>query len=45
LVLAPWPAGGHKTTAEEPHAQHLPANATSEPIVGPPSDGETSRED
>jgi quercetin dioxygenase-like cupin family protein len=45
LVLAPWPAAGHNTTAEEPHAQHLPANATSEPIVGPPSDGETSRED
>ena len=45
LVLAPWPAAGHNTTAEEPHAQHLPANATSEPIVGPPSDDETSRED
>jgi quercetin dioxygenase-like cupin family protein len=45
LVLAPWPAAGRNTTAEEPPAQHLPANATSEPIVGPPSDGETSRKD
>jgi quercetin dioxygenase-like cupin family protein len=40
LMLAPWPAADH-TTAEEPQAQHLPANATSEPIDGPPSDGET----
>jgi quercetin dioxygenase-like cupin family protein len=31
LVLAPWPAAGHNTTAEETHAQHLPANATSTP--------------
>jgi quercetin dioxygenase-like cupin family protein len=28
LVLAPWPAPGHNTEAEEPHDQHLPANAT-----------------
>src|SRR6185437_11570372 len=45
LVLAPWPAAGHNWAAEDPHAQHLPANASSEPIIGPPSDGETSRED
>jgi quercetin dioxygenase-like cupin family protein len=45
LVLAPWPAAGHNTAAEEPHAQRLPANATSEPIVGPPSGGETAKED
>lgn len=32
LMLAPWPAAGHNPPAEEPHAQHLPANATSEPI-------------
>jgi len=44
LTLAPWPAAGHNTTAEEPHAQHLPANATSEPIDAPPSDDATSRE-
>lgn len=31
LVLAPWPAAARITVAEEPHAQHLPANATSEP--------------
>jgi quercetin dioxygenase-like cupin family protein len=45
LVLAPWPAAGHNTTTEQRHAQHLPANATSEPMDGPPSDDETSRED
>jgi quercetin dioxygenase-like cupin family protein len=44
LVLSPWPAAGHNTTAEKPHTQHLPANATSEPMDGPPSDDETSRE-
>jgi quercetin dioxygenase-like cupin family protein len=32
LMLAPWPAAGHNTPAEEPDAQRLPANATSEPI-------------
>ena len=37
-MLAPWPAAGQDTTTEEPHTQHLPANATSEPIDGPPSD-------
>ncbi|HLW17757.1 MAG TPA: hypothetical protein VKV69_10410 [Actinomycetota bacterium] len=44
LVLAPWPAAGHNPTEEEPHAQHLPANATAEPIDGPASAGETPRE-
>ena len=33
LVLAPWPAAGHNTTAEETPARHLPANARSEPIA------------
>jgi len=41
LVLAPWPAADRNTTAEEPRAQHLPANATSGPIIGPPADDET----
>ena len=45
LMLAPWPAANHNSRAEEQDAQHLPANATSEPIVGPPCDDETSRED
>jgi quercetin dioxygenase-like cupin family protein len=45
LVLAPWPAAGHNTTAEEPHAQHLPANATSDPIDAPPANDQTSRKD
>jgi quercetin dioxygenase-like cupin family protein len=44
LVLAPWPAAGHDTTTE-PQAQHLPANATSQPIDAPPSDDEAARED
>ena len=44
LMLAPWPAAGQNTTTEAPHTQHLPANATSEPIDGPPSDYDTSRE-
>jgi len=38
LMLAPWPGTGHNTPTEEPHAQHLPANATSEPIDRPPSE-------
>ncbi len=42
LMLAPWPITAHNSTAEEPHARHLPANASSEPIVGASSDGETS---
>jgi quercetin dioxygenase-like cupin family protein len=45
LVLAPWPAAGHNSTEEDLDAQHLPANATSEPIVGLPRDDETSTED
>lgn len=45
LVLAPWPAASQNTTTEEPHAQHLPANATGEPIDAPPVNDETSRTD
>lgn len=41
LMLAPWPAAVQNTTTDT-HTQHLPANATSEPIDGP-SDDETSR--
>jgi len=41
LVLAPWPAADRNTTAEEPRAQPLQANATSGPIIGPPADDET----
>jgi quercetin dioxygenase-like cupin family protein len=44
LVLAPWPAAS-RNTAEEPHAQHLPANAMSDPIDAPPANDETSRKD
>jgi quercetin dioxygenase-like cupin family protein len=44
LVLAPWPAAGHNSTEEHLDPQHLPANAISEPIVGPPRDDETSTE-
>ena len=32
LTLAPWPAAGHSDPSERPHDQHLPANATVEPI-------------
>jgi quercetin dioxygenase-like cupin family protein len=32
LMLAPWPAERQSSAAEQPHTQHLPANATSEPI-------------
>jgi len=38
LVLAPWPAGGRNAPAEAPPNQHLPANATVEPIDSPPCD-------
>ncbi len=31
LVLAPWPAAGHNDSAENPHDQHLPANASIAP--------------
>jgi quercetin dioxygenase-like cupin family protein len=32
LMLAPWPAAGLDTPEEAGHDQHLPANATIEPI-------------
>ena len=32
LTLAPWPAAGHNAASEAPHDQHLPVNATVEPI-------------
>jgi quercetin dioxygenase-like cupin family protein len=32
LLLAPWPAVGHNDSSEEPHDQHLPANATAKDI-------------
>jgi quercetin dioxygenase-like cupin family protein len=32
LTLAPWPATGHNVASETPHDQHLPVNATVEPI-------------
>jgi quercetin dioxygenase-like cupin family protein len=35
LVLAPWPAAGHNAASELPHDQHLPANATIDPIESP----------
>lgn len=38
LVLAPWPAKGHNDSAERAHDQHLPANATVEPVS--PTNGE-----
>jgi quercetin dioxygenase-like cupin family protein len=31
LILAPWPAAEHYSSGEDPHAQHLPANASVEP--------------
>jgi quercetin dioxygenase-like cupin family protein len=33
LMLAPWPAAGHNLPTEQPHDQHLPVNATVEPIT------------
>ena len=36
LMLAPWPAVGHNSPTEQPHDQHLPANATVEPITRRP---------
>jgi quercetin dioxygenase-like cupin family protein len=42
LVLAPWPAEGHNTAAEREHDQHLPANATAEPLASSPSATATS---
>jgi quercetin dioxygenase-like cupin family protein len=35
LTLAPWPAARHKVPTEEPDDQHLPANATTEPLDSP----------
>jgi quercetin dioxygenase-like cupin family protein len=32
LTLAPWPAAGHNEASETPHDQHLPANATVDPV-------------
>ncbi len=32
LVLAPWPAAGQDIATEASHGQHLPVNATVEPI-------------
>jgi quercetin dioxygenase-like cupin family protein len=43
LTLAPWPAAGQKVATEEPADQHMPVNATAEPLGSPPSD-ETTRE-
>ena len=37
LTLAPWPAAGHTVPTEEPEDQHLPLNATVEPLGSPPS--------
>ena len=42
LILAPWPGAGHKVATEDPEDQHLPANATAEPLGSPSSD--TARE-
>ena len=38
LVLAPWPAAGGTAAAKAPDDQHLPANATAEPLHSPRSD-------
>jgi quercetin dioxygenase-like cupin family protein len=35
LLLAPWLAARDSTPAEVAHAQHLPANASAEPIESP----------
>ena len=32
LVLAPWPGASQSSASEQPHTQHLPANATSKPL-------------
>jgi quercetin dioxygenase-like cupin family protein len=32
LILAPWPASGDNAASEAPHDQHLPANATVQPL-------------
>jgi quercetin dioxygenase-like cupin family protein len=38
LTLAPWPAAGHTVPTKEPEDQHLPLNATVEPLGSPPSE-------
>jgi len=42
LTLAPWPAANDKAAPEEPEDQHLPANATAEPLDSPPSQKATT---
>jgi hypothetical protein len=39
---APWPAAGHKLAEEEPADQHLPVNATADPLSPPLSEEPTS---
>ena len=41
LMLAPWPAAERKAATEEPKDQHLPANATAEPLDAPTSENAT----
>jgi len=43
LTLVPWPAAGHKVAREEAEDQHLPVNATVEPLGSPLSE-EATRE-
>lgn len=38
LTLAPWPAAGHELAEEEPADQHLPVNATADPLSPPLSE-------
>jgi quercetin dioxygenase-like cupin family protein len=41
LTLAPWPAAGHDVVTEQREDQHLPVNATAEPLGSPLSDEPT----
>ena len=43
LTLAPWPAAANKVATEEPEDQHLPANASVEPLDSPPPSDEATR--
>ncbi|HMC73745.1 MAG TPA: cupin domain-containing protein, partial [Terriglobales bacterium] len=43
LTLAPWPAAGHDVVTEERMDQHLPLNATADPL-SPPLPDEPTRE-
>lgn len=43
LMLAPWPAAEHKVATKEPEDQHLPTNATAEPLDSPPSEEATRK--